>query len=61
MYRIGTPIPKNERAAFVMVLPVGLGGVVLVGSPDGFLHPLRINPPQLQGVVHATRHDLLSK
>lgn len=41
--------------------PVGLGRVVLVGSSDGFLHPVRINPPQLQRVVHTTRHDLISQ
>lgn len=39
--------------------PVGLGGVVLVGTPDGLQHPVRVNPPQLQGVVHPTRHYLL--
>lgn len=39
--------------------PVGFAGVVLVRNAYGFLHPLRVDPPQLQRVIHPTRHDLL--
>ncbi len=41
--------------------PVGFAGVVLVRDTYGFLHPLRVDPPQLQRVIHPTRHDLLPK
>lgn len=49
----------GARVANTPAPPVGLGWVVLVGTPDGLQHPVRVNPPQLQGVVHPTRHDLL--
>lgn len=42
-------------------LPVGLRGVVLVRPTDGFLHPIWIDPPQLQRVVHSARHNLFTE
>lgn len=42
-------------------LPVGLGGIVLIRAANGFLHPLGVDSPEFERVVHPTGHYLFTQ